>query len=33
MSNLFCLTDEQMELLKPFFPRTIANRVLMIGGC
>lgn len=22
MSNLFCLTDEQMERLRPFFPRS-----------
>ena len=32
MSNLFWLTDAQMERLKPFFPRAImASRGSMTG--
>jgi hypothetical protein len=33
MSNLYWLTDAQMDRLRPFFPRAMANRGSMTGGC
>ncbi len=33
MSNLFWLTEAQVARLCPFFPRAMAVRGLMIGGC
>jgi hypothetical protein len=33
MSNLFWLTEAQMERLKPFFPTSHGSRALMTGGC
>lgn len=32
MSNLYWLTEAQMERLKPFFPRVMANPASMIGA-
>ena len=32
MSNLFWLTDAQMERLKPFFPRAMASPASMIAA-
>ena len=33
MSDLFWLTDDQMERLQPFFRRAMASHALMIVGC
>jgi len=33
MSDLYWLTDEQMERLQPFSRRAMANLVLMIFVC
>ncbi len=33
MSDLFWLTDDQMERLRPFFPGATASRALMIDEC
>ncbi len=33
MSDLFWLTDEQIERLRPFFQRAMASLVWMTGGC
>jgi hypothetical protein len=33
MSDLFWLTDEQIERLRPFFPKSPASPGWMIGGC
>jgi hypothetical protein len=32
MSNLFWLTDEQMERLRPFFQSAMVSRASMIGA-
>jgi len=32
MSNLYWLTEAQIERLKPFFPRAMASLGLMIEG-
>lgn len=33
MSNLYWLSDAQMERLKPFFPKALASRGSTIDGC
>jgi hypothetical protein len=33
MSDLFWLTDEQMERLRPFFPKSHGSLGWMTGGC
>jgi hypothetical protein len=33
MSNLFWLTEAQMERLKPFFPKSTASRGFTTGPC
>ncbi len=33
MSDLFWLTDEQIERLRPFFPKSHGKPRVTIGGC
>ena len=33
MSDLFWLSEAQVERLRPFFRRLAVSRVSMIGGC
>jgi transposase len=33
MSDLYWLTDEQMERLRPHFPRSHGKPRVMIAGC
>jgi hypothetical protein len=33
MSDLYCLTDEQMARLQPYFSKSHGKRGWMTGGC
>lgn len=33
MSDLYWLTDEQMEPLRPYFPKSHGEPRVTIGGC